>query len=532
MTRLVEVSPAEIEGVRTAVIATRDHLHQLGSLRWRARELGVPTGDLDDTLAVGDRLTHQVLPTVDTHLRRAQDLADARYGGSMGVCVPVVDDEPWPVPPSPFTTTPALDGGLVIDWAAATPDEVQVDDDDTHESQGIGGWFSDRWDDVSGAVQDGADWVADTAASTWDSILDAGAAIGDWWETTTADLGGWIDEHGAGVREWIGQHVGIIRWFASAFRIVGWIVVAVGVVLTVMLAIVGFLGGGALGAVFGFGAGAVPGGAAGAIAGASFGLKVLGVGFTLVSIGDLLDVAADWGEGKIDGQQLVQQGSLELAFAATSLLGIGVIGKIAQKIIDHLPAGATRQLEEWVESLRRSDDPAVDPVDPVDPVVPGRPKFDPDDESTWPFDLTDPEQVYQHAFHNMDSDEVVLGKFTGPTAPDSYQNVAQSRGAAYFELGTEDGIDLWSAVRDANRFNPRSTLDMAAPDDMFEGLNAPFLDDVIASRKTILFSQDPTVEPVGTYLRMEFDYITKGPFAGLYEWDPSIGPAGGLVPVG
>ncbi|WP_146929727.1 TNT domain-containing protein, partial [Cellulomonas xylanilytica] len=104
-------------------------------------------------------------------------------------------------------------------------------------------------------------------------------------------------------------------------------------------------------AVFGFGVGAVPGGAAGAIAGATFGLKILGVGFTLVSVGDFLDVVADWGEGKIDGQDLVKQGTLELALAITSLIGVGVVGKILQKTLQHLPASWRSKLDEWLKPL-------------------------------------------------------------------------------------------------------------------------------------------------------------------------------------
>ncbi|WP_222594611.1 hypothetical protein, partial [Cellulomonas xylanilytica] len=102
-------------------------------------------------------------------------------------------------------------------------------------------------------------------------------------------------------------------------------------------------------AVFGFGVGAVPGGAAGAIAGATFGLKILGVGFTLVSVGDFLDVVADWGEGKIDGQDLVKQGTLELALAITSLIGVGVVGKILQKTFKYLPASWRKKLEELLK---------------------------------------------------------------------------------------------------------------------------------------------------------------------------------------
>jgi len=154
---------------------------------------------------------------------------------------------------------------------------------------------------------------------------------------------------------------------------------------------------------------------------------------------------------------------------------------------------------------------------------PGRPaSFDVDDPSTWPFDLTDPAKVYEHAFHNMHSDTVVLGRFEAGS-PNSYQAVAQSHGYAYFELGNEGGIDLWRAVEEANGFGGR---------DMFDAVNAPFLDDVMFERKTIIFSHDPLSAPDGSYLAQEFRYIfDDGPFNGTYRWDPTIGPHGAAVPL-
>jgi hypothetical protein len=121
------------------------------------------------------------------------------------------------------------------------------------------------------------------------------------------------------------------------------------------------MGGATIGGVLGFGVGAVPGGGAGAVAGAAFGLKIVGVGFTLVSVGDFLDVVADWGEGKMDGQDLVKQGSLELAFAITSLIGIGIVGKIVQKTVKHLPASWRKKIDDWLTELsgRNQTSPAV-----------------------------------------------------------------------------------------------------------------------------------------------------------------------------
>ncbi|WP_028047832.1 TNT domain-containing protein [Cellulomonas sp. URHE0023] len=374
MTRIVEIDPDALAQVRRDVASTRDAVEDLGSFRWRMSNLGVPTGALHEALASSSRLGSNVLPVLDTHVRRAQDLAALRYGGAFGAAIPVVDDFPDVfTPPSPFTQTGLSDGSTLLTWTAAPGEEQEADKKETEKSRGIGGWFSDRWDDVSDAVSDGADWVADTAADAWDEVTDAGAAIADWWESVTADLGGWIDENLADLREFIGKHVGVFRFLASACRVIGWVVVAIGAVLTIALTIIGAMGGAGIGAVFGFGVGAVPAGGAGAAAGASFGLKILGVGFALVSVGDFLDVAADWGEGKIDGQDLVKQGSLELVFAITSLAGAGVIGKIGQKVIKHLPASWRRPLDDFIRGLFTKHRDPLDEPQRLDPLRNGNP---------------------------------------------------------------------------------------------------------------------------------------------------------------
>ena len=352
MTRLAEISADAVAGVRTDVASTRCSIQDgLGPLRWRASGLGVDVSGFDDALCVADRLGTSVLPVLDTHLARARDLEDLRYGGLSGALFPVVDDDPDPfAPPFSAFTQQVCTQGTVLSWAAASPQEQAADTAATGDSAGISSWFSDRWDEVSDAVQDGTDWVASSASDAWEQVTDAGAAIGDWWERTTADVGGWIDANLDGLRDFIGRHVGLFRFLASACRVVGWVLVAVGAVLTVALAIIGAMGGSALGAVFGFGVGAVPGGGAGAVAGASYGLKIVGAGFTLVSVGDFLDVAADWGEGTIDGQDLVKKGTLELSLALASWVGAGVLGKVLQKSLTHLPASVRTKLDEFLAS--------------------------------------------------------------------------------------------------------------------------------------------------------------------------------------
>lgn len=356
----MEVSPEALGTVRDDVAATRDAIRDdLGPLLWRMRNLNVPSGAMHDVLTVADRLDTDVLPTLDWHVARARDLATLRYGGSMGAVLPVVDVDDGPLTPAPhpFTHTPWDDGSTALSWPAAPLEDQGVDRRDTASSDPISAWFEGHFDDLAAAVEDGAGWLAQHAVDAWEEALQTGTQVGDWWERTSADLGSWVDENLGDVRELIGQHVAIFRFLADACRIVGWVVVAFGVVLTVALAVIGAMGGSALGALFGLGVGAVPGGGAGAIVGASVGLKVLGAGFTLLAVGDFLDVAADWGEGTIDGQDLVQQGGLELALAIGSLVGFGAVGKLLQKTYHHLPDAWVKSSDEWLTNDIRPPDP-------------------------------------------------------------------------------------------------------------------------------------------------------------------------------
>lgn len=193
-----------------------------------------------------------------------------------------------------------------------------------------------------------------------ETFAGAGVSIGQWWQDTTADLGAWIDENFAGVRAFLGRHVAVLRLLADVCQVIGKVVVALGAVATVALTVIGASGGAVAGAIFGAGVGSAPGGGAGAVAGLTMGLKVLGAGFTIWSVGDFLDVLADWGEGSIDGQDLVQQGSVELVLAATSLLGAGVIGKVLQKTWTRLPASVRGRVDDALERLFRSRRPLPD----------------------------------------------------------------------------------------------------------------------------------------------------------------------------
>ncbi|WP_456788356.1 hypothetical protein, partial [Cellulomonas sp. P5_C5] len=147
MSPIVEICPEALGAVRDDVAATRDAIrNDLGPLRWRMSTLNVPTGALHDVLAVADRLDTEVLPTLDWHVARARDLASLRYGGSMGVVLPVVDvDDPFAPAPDPFTHTPWEDGSTALSWPAAPLEVQDADRQATASSDPIGSWFEDRF---------------------------------------------------------------------------------------------------------------------------------------------------------------------------------------------------------------------------------------------------------------------------------------------------------------------------------------------------------------------------------------------------
>ncbi|WP_456786608.1 hypothetical protein [Cellulomonas sp. P5_C5] len=151
MPQLVEISAEAVAGVRADLEATRSAIEDgMGPLRWRASGLGVSTAGFDEALAIADRLGTTVLPVVDAHLARARDLANLRYGGALGPAIPVVDDDSYPFTQEPLFGQSRLgDGSTALSWPAAPTLERHADEAATRESQSIGAWFSDRWDDVT-----------------------------------------------------------------------------------------------------------------------------------------------------------------------------------------------------------------------------------------------------------------------------------------------------------------------------------------------------------------------------------------------
>nr|WP_240897256.1 TNT domain-containing protein [Kineococcus vitellinus] len=324
---MVEINPEAVRGVQRDVSATRDALQSgLGPLRRAAADLGVALGGFDEALGVADRLGTAVLPVVREHARRAEDLAALRWSGDFGATIPVVDVEaPGAGGAGTAPHLSATAGGTRVSWAATSAQEEAADAHEAAAARSVSDWFGDRWSDLTAAVDEGADRIASTLSSAWsatrDGVAEAVGAIGDRWRESTAAAGAWVDGNLDGVRDWIGEHVGAFRWLAQALRVAGWVVVVVGVVLTVAGAVVGALGG------------------------------------DEGEAGDLLDTLADWGEGTIDGQELVQRGALELGTAASTWLGVGAVVKGGQALLQHLPPSWVARAGEWLRELtgRRTD---------------------------------------------------------------------------------------------------------------------------------------------------------------------------------
>ncbi len=105
--------------------------------------------------------------------------------------------------------------------------------------------------------------------------------------------------------------------------------------------------------------------------------------------------------------------------------------------------------------------------------------------------------------HNIDSDTLVLGKYT-PTIEngvkdwsipghDSYVAIARTENATYFDLGSE-----WGSV--TSKYN-------VSDPEMFKAFNIPVLDDAVSAGKQIKFTHDPRTN--GGFLQQEWEYLQK-----------------------
>jgi filamentous hemagglutinin len=104
------------------------------------------------------------------------------------------------------------------------------------------------------------------------------------------------------------------------------------------------------------------------------------------------------------------------------------------------------------------------------------------------------QQAYNQAAlsstHNASSVEVVLGKYIAGS-PDSYESVAQARGATYFSMSD------WNAVQG-----------QMGAENMWN-INKAFLDQQMAEGKNFLFTANPAAANPNSYTAMEFEYLTS-----------------------
>ncbi|CAE6869329.1 hypothetical protein R69658_08052 [Paraburkholderia aspalathi] len=90
--------------------------------------------------------------------------------------------------------------------------------------------------------------------------------------------------------------------------------------------------------------------------------------------------------------------------------------------------------------------------------------------------------------HNASSSEVVLGRYIAGSA-DSYDVIAQSRGATYFSMSD------WNAVQG-----------QMGAENMWN-INKAFLDQQMVQGKSFVFTANPELAPAQSYTRMELNYL-------------------------
>lgn len=311
-------------------------------LRSRFVHLGVPTHHLDTVLGQSSALSGQVLPALRTRRDEAERVSKLPYSGALTEELAAKDlttgrqDAPsGPTSVSEFTGgTPAPPVQAEFPPCEAPP--AKEEEPSLFSIAGIkklGG-------DIAGGIKDGAKWLAGKVSETWNTLVDEVTktwnAMAKWWEETSAKMGAWIDENLASVRQWIKDNVIILRAIAILLKVVGWILIAVGVILLILSALVSLS---VIGAIAG-------------LPGAGVALTLIGIGSALVGAGDMVDLIADWGEGKIDGQELVKALAGEaLLTAITSIIPMGFLGRIGKMIFKKMPDSWKKKVADFLERL-------------------------------------------------------------------------------------------------------------------------------------------------------------------------------------
>ncbi len=335
------IDPDTLDNVNGDLASTRDAIREhIAGLRSRFDDLGVSTTNLTTLTGVADEID-DILPDMRERQRLARETADQQYGGDFSGSVEL-DSEPVPTDPTdvdPTITTTAHGDGVTYTWSGDAP-SPGPDGGDGGDGGDDGGGFS---------VSSVTDWVGDTVGDTtdwlrdkWDSVSDwAGdqmASVASWWEEVTDDIGTWLDENLADLREWIGQYASVFRVLSVVLKVIGWILVVVGAVIIVLSAIV---------SVFGI---TLPV----TLPSAGVGWMIMSFGFGFISAGDFVDRLADWGEGKIDGQELVQGAAADALVGLLSVVGFGAIGGGLKQLIKRLPDSWKRNIADWIERMFRN----------------------------------------------------------------------------------------------------------------------------------------------------------------------------------
>ncbi len=73
------------------------------------------------------------------------------------------------------------------------------------------------------------------------------------------------------------------------------------------------------------------------VPGMGLGLLLMGGGLGMAGLADTVDVAVDWGEGKIDGRDLIIQGSISAAIGVASFFGVGLAANAAKQAWKAVP---------------------------------------------------------------------------------------------------------------------------------------------------------------------------------------------------
>lgn len=343
----VSIDPEELHGVIQDLRRTQRRIREyVEPLRTRLVDQNVSTYHLDRLAGAADDID-LIVPDLSRREQQARDIQRDKPGvGAVSLPHDIrTPQQERAYGPVDFTTKKQPSGSTKVSF---TPTSAPGDDGEEEDEEPslmsvdgvkkLGGdivdWGKDKVDDLKEILTEA--WNSATAA-----LADMWHDMADWWDEQTAKLGGWIDENLEGVRNWIRDHAGILRVIAIIFKVVGWVLVAIGAILFVVGLILDATG---IGAIAG-----LPTGAAA--------LAIMGVGFTLVGVGDTIDLLVDWGERKIDGQQLVQGLAVEVGLTLLTFVGIGAVGRILKQAFKHMPPSWARKIEDWIERNFRRQDP-------------------------------------------------------------------------------------------------------------------------------------------------------------------------------